>query len=454
MASRPLKRAALEEGNFQLGADMLHEMAEKAGVETGASKVERPTNLDIPDFQVDSAGRMVFTWKLDQIRLIAENFERRRYELWALITVLWRDGNETKPRPLINKTRMNLRSASGKTDLVRYLKGQLDRDWSGRIEQVKEQIEFHQQSGEPLVWLSGQKAMPATYLMRPLIGLLQHTVLFADGESSKSTLALALALSVASGKQVVPGIAAPVQGKALFLDWEADKETFETRTARLSAGIGIAPPAERLAYKRLYSPLADAQDELNALIKEQRFDFCVCDSISGATLGQISDESAAMAYFMATRTFGVSVLSIAHVPKHGEHDRPIGTTFWFNQARALWELAYDQTEGDNEGRIDLICRKSNNDMRPRPFGLTLTFGDTAWNYKPALAGHANISRLPPDSRIERWLVDNGLKTVKEIAAALGMSQEYINNVLRHGEGKRFQNDGSKRDRLWWALEFE
>ena len=424
-----------------MASDILNEMAEKAGIEVNESQVAKP------DFDQDNAGRYVAYWKSDNIRIIVEAPDRKHLEFWCMITVLWQPETDTPPRTLMHRKRWNMRSGSGTSEHVRALKGQnKHRDWAGRLEWVAYLVDQMYSTGEPMAWLDKTNDPgPILYLANPLLEQGEHNIIFADGSSTKSFLAMAMCVSYATGKSIVPGVHVTGQGNALYLDWEASKESQRRRFQRFTRNT------TGVAYKRMVSPLVDVADELAQMIEEHKFGLVVCDSASMASGGEIVDEAMVAAFFRACRSFNTTILTLCHVPKGGERDRPIGSTYWYNQCRVAWELVKEQVEGDPVAHLDLIQRKSNNDAMHRPFGLQLDFSGEQTVYRMAEAGGADESRLPLATRIRQYLLENGKATVSEIAEHMGKTPVRVTNLLRSQEGRMFISDQAKKDRLWWVL---
>ena len=245
------------------------------------------------------------------------------------------------------------------------------------------------------------------------------------------------------GKSIVPGVRVPEQGKALYLDWETSKESTRRRF------LQFVKNQKNVAYKRMQAPLSDVADELEQLIRAEKFGLVICDSASMASGGEIIDEASVTRYFMASRGFKTTMMTLAHKAKMG--DGPIGSVFWRNQVRVEWELVKDQIEGDSIARLDLIQTKGNNDQTHKPFSLEMDFSGPQIVYRSAMSGAADETRLPLASRIDRWLSNEGKATAVEISEALGKPLNQILNTLKHGEGKMFKNDGGKRDRIWYPL---
>ena len=430
-----------------MASDILSEMAEHAGIETGRAAHGKPIVISKPTFEVDSAGRFVCTWPADGLRMIAEAPERKRLEFWILLSVQYKT-DDGMPRSLITKKRLNLRSVSGSAEVVRFLKGQVERDWAGRVEILSGLVDANYSAGDPMVWLdSVSDPGSIAYLADPLLEKNEHNILAGSGGSTKSFMALAMCMAYASGKQLVPGISMHEQGKALYLDWEANKESLRRRFSQFAAS------QKGVAYKRMQAPLADVGDELEQLIRAENFGLVVMDSASMASGGEIIDEASVARYFLTARSFKTTILTLAHVPKDKDNDNgPIGSVYWYNQARVVWKITKDQIEGDSVVRIDLVQRKSNNDMMHKPFSLELDFSGPQVVYRRADAGAADEANLPLASRVSRFLLTNGKATSAEIAEALGKSQNHVNNILRNGTDKIYGHSDAKKDRLWWALD--
>ena len=433
--------------------DLLNSMALAAGLETGDSTADR-SELDEPTFDRTPAGHLSFSWGYpDNIQIVIEGLHQKNRELWGEMTVLWQKDVDTRRRVLLNRKRINFRSTSNFESHDRWLRKRLDRDWRGRMEGVAAICENQNVSGTPAEWLDERPLPgPIEFHLDPILEAGEHTILYGDGDSGKSTLALAMALSVAEGVALLPGLKAEKSGRVLYLDWETDPAVHVRRLRAMMHGTGKEVPTRHIRYKRMHAPFADSIEEIRGEVVAHDISLIVCDSASMASGGLISDEVGVSAFFLAARSLGTTVLSIAHVAKSNDSRKPMGSTYWFNQARACWEITHDQTENESRYSIVLNHRKGNNQQRKRAIAFRVEFnGDESIVYHvtdPA-AHEALNATLSLPRRIEHWLLLNEWKTAAEVAEGLDTIPRKVNAALLNGQRSgRFIRGGTKRPFIW------
>ena len=92
-----------------------------------------------------------------------------------------------------------------------------------------------------------------------------------------------------------------------------------------------------LFYVRCERPLTEEADRLRRIIREERIDFGIFDSVAFACDGPPEAAETASAYFRALRSLRIGSLNLAHITKSESGDqRPFGSIFWHNHARATW----------------------------------------------------------------------------------------------------------------------
>lgn len=89
-------------------------------------------------------------------------------------------------------------------------------------------------------------------LLAPMIHPQLPCVLFGKGGAGKSTLAAAVAMSLQTGAELVPGWRPSVRAPVLILDFEAISRRWDWTIKALAAGAGIEPPG--LAYRAQSRP--------------------------------------------------------------------------------------------------------------------------------------------------------------------------------------------------------
>ena len=428
--------------------DTVAEMQAWAGIETGMPHAKTGAVVELPDFREDAAGRFVFTWKDDGLRVVVEDLYRTTRDFNGYVTAVHRNPETGKTGILLSRTRLNLVSVSARQGVARLLQARMDRNWIARIEIVSSLCDDNYVEGEPPVFLSDVvDPGEANWLVYPILERDKHTIIFADGGSTKSLLALALASSVADGTNLIPGTDVRGGGNVLYLDWEADKETLKRRYSGLAGGVG------QVIYKRMYSSLIQGREDLSKLIKEYGIDLVIYDSVSMACGGQISDEQAVTEFFLAHRSFGITGLSIAHVPKNvdGIH-KPIGTTFWHNQARATWEIIKQQEANEGHVEIGLYNRKNNDNMLFKPMGYKVDFTNGIKYMHTDVTSNVVLQKNQSyREKVRNYLVKYPEKTAGEIAIALGAAVADITATLQAGKGTVFTEIGLTPPLRWGVL---
>jgi len=259
--------------------------------------------------------------------------------------------------------------------------------WADYLEEACWRLTQAARQGEPLVTLTGTPTSPTRELVPRLLYEGEPTLLYADGDTGKSLVALALAVAVHSGT-ALPFCLKPARAvPAAYLDWETSRDTLETRLALVAAGLGIDAPA--ILYKRMTRPLVDEAGVLAADFARRGIGFVVIDSKMFAVAG---GEGSAFhepitAFYNAIRLFAPAAsLVLNHVTnadaRTGGPARPFGGAFAFNGPRLIWEAKRDPDVTDATA-IAFTCRKANNlPRRPDPFGLRFQPGDGAITIYP------------------------------------------------------------------------
>lgn len=171
------------------------------------------------------------------------------------------------------------------------------------------------------------------------------TITFGDGGSAKSYLALYTA-----GRLAARGVT------VLYADWELGGGDHRDRLERL---FGEDMPT--VHYMRCDRPLVNEADRIGREVRRLSVDYLICDSIAFATAGPPEGAEHATAYFRAVRQIGIGSLHLAHINKSESGDqKPFGSSFWHNSARATWFVKQAGASSDGARvSIGLFNRKSN-----------------------------------------------------------------------------------------------
>jgi hypothetical protein len=242
------------------------------------------------------------------------------------------------------------------------------------------------------------------------------TMIFGDGGTAKSYTGLYVA-----GKLAQQGMAV-----ALF-DWELAGEDHRDRLERI---FGKQMP--RILYARCERPLVFEVDRLRRIVRDNRVEYTIYDSVAFACDGPPESAEVAGRYFRAVRTIGGGSLHIAHISKGENADKkPFGSAFWHNGARSTWYVKLAEASSDNEVlNVGFFNRKSNLGRLRAPAGFTITFTEDRTMFAraevadtPDLAGQLSIRQrmihllrrgsMAPEAIAEE--IEADLETVKRTA---------------------------------------
>lgn len=342
--------------------------------------------------------------------------------------------------------RINLLSASAKTDLRRALESEYGKDagWAGIVNRAfalarasyttKGRVRWYRDIADP-----GEPV----FLADPFIPADAPTVLFGDGSAGKTYITFRLAVSIAAG---IPfGDFAITRGRVLVVDYETNEETFRRRVNRLLAGLrseaaGHLPaeiddiPIGYFAARGI--PLHEQISAIRREVRETGATLVIIDSAAAACGGKPEDAENALKYFSALAKLGdVATLTIAHVPKGGDTDRPLGSVFWANQPRRTWFAERVDNEDSDVIHVGLYCRKVNDGRKPRPVGLRITFEGSTGPVEVALEDIAEIPELDArrNTKARVWDALRTPKSIAQLALELDTKPDTIEKVLRRNK---------------------
>lgn len=352
--------------------------------------------------------------------------------------------------------RMNLTAPQTRERTAKYLATRtpgFDIDWAGILELLVLRVITAEREGSPIIEVGELPVVSrtASYTVEPLIRKGAVSLLYGPGGSGKSVLALACAMSVAAGREIVPGLAPAVKGPVLYLDWETDHDTVNERVAYIAKGHDM--PRPRIYYRRCNRPLHHDAESLGSTIAELGIALVVVDSAAMAmgVGGEHSDAAeSTITLFESLRILGTTVQLVDHVSKvemnvsgKSRGKMPYGSIYKVNLARSSWEVRNTTETGDAEMSMTLLHTKANDSSIHAPIGLNVRFEDSSIRFAGApVALDAPMSLA---DRAAELLDDGESMAVADIAEDLGVSIPRIRTVMR--EDHRFSEDKYER----WSI---
>ncbi|HTN73097.1 MAG TPA: hypothetical protein VMO00_18595, partial [Methylomirabilota bacterium] len=292
-------------------------------------------------------------------------------------------------------------------------------DWVGFIEEFSQRVLIEERNGQSAINLR-DVPRPQADDMLSVHGIAlpaRHpTIIFGDGGSAKSYTALYLAGELANmGKSIA------------YFDWEFAQDDHRDRLERL---FGIGMP--KIIYARCEHALVYEMDRLRRIVRDEKIDYVVYDSIVFACDGPPEAAENAGRYFRAVRQIGPGSLHVAHVTKGENGDqKPFGSVFWHNGARATWyaKLLEDPTN-ERQIKIGFFNRKSNMGRLSPPVGFKVEFTkDRTYFAKDEPTDNPDMAiALPIKQRLIHAL-KHGSMSFKDIAENLGEKYNTVHKII-------------------------
>lgn len=381
---------------------------------------------------VDRVGGLYrLDWPDEKIRLeidrVVEHSDETRGQLTAMSGEL-----------VLAQFGYNLTSLPARDKAAKYLRERHETDWGLALEMASYHILKRLREGEPRVDLSmNDTVIPVTWLLKPLLLKDQPTMIFADGGTGKSYVALLVSMLVGFPWMGNPfNFKVPEQSvTTLYLDWETDENTTKYRLQRICRGMDQPKPP--LEYRHCSRSFILDLAAIQRHVLESKAGLVVVDSLGMACGGDLKEQTSATMFFQALRELQVSALLLTHVSKDEmrKTKTAFGSIYFQNHARSVWEMnGVLSRDGDENATINvgLFQRKHNEMALSRPVALGIDFNnllDTTV-FRPA-----NLADLP-DLRDKlslkeqlKTILKSGPKSVQDMADDLGKSAESIRVTL-------------------------
>jgi len=325
------------------------------------------------------------------IHFAFEDIEKKKHAMDTELTVSL-NGATHEPYGL----RMNILSNSATDSLRRNLENLYGKElqWTQMINSAFRRVREAYTTIDYAIDTATMEPLDAQdlFLVNPLLPTDSPTILFGDGGSFKTYLAISLAIHVAIGRPWM-GAETPCL-PVIYLDYEGTPQSFANRQRRILHGMGIdvGMPHNSLFYWAGRGlPLADHVEALKRKIQSTGACLLIIDSIGPAAGGEVEKSEVSLSYFRSLAKLSITTLNIAHITKGGDKKYPFGSIYWHNEARRTWYVERVQEEELPELDLGIYCRKVNDGARPSATAIHAVFNDP---HGPVILSPTAIKAVP------------------------------------------------------------
>jgi hypothetical protein len=415
--------------------------------------------MTVPAFRIEG-DRYFCLWTAEGIGIGFENVREHSDGLHGEVSIQTVNGVGEK-QGHIHWARLNLSSSSSRQSLSKLLATRVKGepiDWLNLLESACTMTAHAARAPVPLVDIATvTPSRGDAYCVSPLLPLHETSILYGDGGSGKSLLALSLAVAVAGNVALPWPIKAAVHGPVIYLDYETSKEEQAYRLQALANGC-LLSALPSIEYRAAYRPIADEISSLKVDVQRTGAVLVIVDSIAPACGGEPESADVILRFMNALRSLGpgVSRLVLSHVSKADTEKRrakPFGSAFVRNLARSCWEIRRADDEAADTLTVGLFHDKANRGRLQKPFGLTYTWqGDVVLVGTQTITDHPDLAPSASLSYRIRELLKPGPKTMAEIAEELDAKPDSVTKTLRRMQDvcrlDQYESGGRGKQNVW------
>lgn len=398
------------------------------------------------------------------IRLTVRRLRQEGGALRGYVDVEYRPKGTPKgiPSERVAGELVNLSSGRDRASFAnRLLERKPGIDWRNLVDVFCVEVERRNDEAEPALWIGNLPApIDGGWLVEGLLERNQNNSLHGDGAVGKSWLALALAVSIATGVEILPGYRPLVRGNVLYLDWETDHDTLNARVQQIARGAGIDPP--NIRYMRMDGPFSDAVERILAECQEHKIVLVIIDSVEAAMAGSMgagspqnegpSKINRGLRRLGRITSFMVDHISAEAAQEKGVARKAYGSIFKRNWVRLSFQLKQVRESADEYGHLGLFNAKRNNGRLFNPVGLRWEINDEVCRWtREEIESPELEEALSVADRIAAYLKREGPSNPSAIVEALeNVPRTTVMSTLRR-QVKRFYKNAHD---LWDVLVLE
>jgi hypothetical protein len=308
-------------------------------------------------------------------------------------------------------------------------------DWTRLLQRAGQMAKQEYLSAAVAIDIEGvEVSFETRYRIEGLVPDEGITIIFGQGSSAKTYLALEMLLAINAGRPFMGR--ATRQGSGLYFDQEAGERPIARRRHRLILGGPDATISEG-AFHYMPGraiPIAEQMPTVKREIARTGAQVLIVDSAVSALGADAKKEDEVARMLSPLAALGIPVIILAHVTKEGGEDYPFGSIFWHNLARMTWFVRRVDSEDSPDIQVGFYNKKANDDRRQKTFGIAVRFDDPDG---PVTVEACDVAAVPElahglsaREQIRRALENAGQSlTVEEIHNVTDIPEKTVRNTL-------------------------
>jgi hypothetical protein len=362
---------------------------------------------------------------------------------------------EGEHRTLIPPSRVNLMNATRGGSGWKALASTLDDlvtqvAWDEAIaEGVGKAIEIYRVGEQEQELRTHELDLGHPFVLEPFIAASGVSVLYGEGGTGKSLLALGMAVAVAADLPIFGHY--PVKsGPVLYFDYEDDSGIHEERLAAIMKSLDITSLKHPIYHRKLVAKVSQSQASMRRSIHERGAVMAVLDSIGMGRGGNANTAEDTVRMFRALRSLDVPTLAIDHVSKEdkrsGEVITPYGSVYTINSARLLWgAVIAPGASSATEKYLNMKNTKANRVALHKDMAISMTYENKRvdehnlrWLDRVDFKIHDEWgSANEPDAwdQVEHYLMThpNDKLTIRELATFAGIKVGTVEKAVQRNQ---------------------
>lgn len=300
-------------------------------------------------------------------------------------------------------------------------------NWKSVIQYWKKRIYTLLREGEAVedIDISTIEETTYSYLIEPFI--IQDTInlIFAEGGTGKSSIALCFAMLGYSPELQSSMKLKAKQIKTLYLDYENNKIVVQSFLKMLHKSYNINTS---IKYRACHMPLQAEFESIANIIAEHDIDLVIIDSLAPAC-GNVLEVASIVNFYQCLQKLRKTILLIGHTPKNSENETVFGSVFFHNLARNVWQLKKKIISLDSF-QLLFIHKKCNvSTLYIKPFAYELSYINGGLQIKHATLEQQDDS-MSNTQLVIATLKKHGALTIKELEEKTNLNYNTAKTIVR------------------------